>query len=79
MDRIVKAYSVGDVDIPDAVTGFFDGINGLVGFFNAILFLLGPVLLVVWAQPRANHRGDCCKSSAAKPKTKPAMGSGSTR
>jgi len=53
MDLIVKAYPVGDVEIPDAVTGFFDGVNGLVGFFNAIL---DPVLLVVWAQLRANHR-----------------------
>ena len=56
MDLIVKAYPVGDVEIPDAVTGFFDGINGLVGFFNAMLFLLDPVLLAVWAELRANRR-----------------------
>lgn len=56
MDIIVKAYPVGDVEIPDAVTGFFDGINGLVGFFNAILFLLDPVLLIIWAELRANCR-----------------------
>ena len=55
MDLIVKAYPVGDVEIPDAVTGFFDGINGLVGFFNAMLFFFDPVLLVVWAEFRANH------------------------
>ena len=54
MDLIVKAYPVGDVEIPDAVTGFKDGVNGLVGFFNAMLFLLDPVLLVVWAELRAN-------------------------
>jgi hypothetical protein len=56
MDVIVKAYPVGDVEIPDAVTSFFDGINGLVGFFNAILFLFDPVLLIIWAELRANHR-----------------------
>jgi len=55
MDIIVKAYPVGDVEIPDAVTGFFDGINGLVGLFNAMLFLLDPVLLIIWAELRANH------------------------
>jgi len=55
MDIIVKAYPVGDIEIPDAVTGFFDGINGLVGFFNAILFLLDPVLLIIWAELRANR------------------------
>ena len=56
MDIIVKAYPVGDIEIPDTVTGFFDGINGLVGFFNAILFLLDPVLLLIWAELRANSR-----------------------
>lgn len=55
MDVIVKAHPVGDVEIPDAVTGFFDGINGLVGLFNAILFLLDPVLLIIWAELRANR------------------------
>ena len=55
MDIIVKAYPVGDIEIPDPVTGFFDGINGLVGFFNAILFLLDPVLLLIWAELRANR------------------------
>jgi len=56
MDVIVKAYPVGDIEIPDAVTSFFDGINGLVGFFNAILFLFDPVLLIIWAELRANRR-----------------------
>ena len=56
MDTLVKAYPVGDVAIPDPVTGFFDGINGLVGFFNAILFLLDPVLLLIWAELRTNRR-----------------------
>ena len=55
-DLIVKAYPVGEVYIPDLISGFCDGMNGLVGFFNAMLFLLDPVLLVVWAELRANHR-----------------------
>jgi hypothetical protein len=54
-DLIVKAYPVGEVEISDSVTGFLDGLNGLVGFFNAVLFLLDPVLLVVWGELRANH------------------------
>jgi hypothetical protein len=54
-DLIIKAHPVGDVEIPERVTGCIDGINGLVGLFNAILFLLDPVLLIIWTELRANH------------------------
>jgi len=54
-DLVVKAYPVGEFEFPDVVSGLFDGLNGLVGFFNAILFLVDPVLLILWGELRANH------------------------
>lgn len=55
-DLIIKAYPVGQFVFPDVVAGMIDGLNGLVGLFNAILFLVDPVLLILWAELRANHR-----------------------
>lgn len=55
-DLIIKTYPLGEFQPPDVVSGLFDGLNGLVGLFNAILFLVDPVLLIVWAELRANHR-----------------------
>ena len=55
-DLIIKSYPVGEVQLSDALSGLFDGLNGLVGLFNAVLFLVDPVLLIVWADLRAKHR-----------------------
>lgn len=55
-DLVVKSYPVGEVQLSDALSGLFDGLNGLVGLFNAVLFLVDPVLLIVWADLRARHR-----------------------
>jgi len=55
-DLIIKAYPVGEFSVPDVVAGLIDGLNGLVGLFNAVLFLVDPVLLILWAELRANHR-----------------------
>jgi len=66
-DLIVKAYPVGSVEISDVISGFFDGLNGLVGLFNAILFLVDPVLLIVWADLRANHRWGRLRKQRSEP------------
>jgi hypothetical protein len=52
---IVVCHPAGVVVIPAPVDGILDGLNGLIGLFNALLFFSDPVLLVVWTGLWANR------------------------
>lgn len=53
-----------DLDVPIALNGLFDGLNGLVGLFNSLLMLSDPALLAVWDDLRALVRRGTSKGSS---------------
>lgn len=49
-DLIVKINPNASQYMPDSVSTMFDTINGLVGLFNTILYIIDPTLLAVYHQ-----------------------------
>ena len=52
LDLITKV--IPDMEVPTALNALFDGLNGLVGFFNSLLMLSDPALLAVWEDLRTS-------------------------
>jgi hypothetical protein len=55
-DLIVKVNPDASKYIPDAVSTMFDTINGLVGLFNAILYIVDPALLAFYHQIKTERK-----------------------